>query len=133
MRLQANDHVLQIFEVFFLRQNKFLSVCQPVKKNSNKAKADKFLLRNVDLCNIMFHRKSIAISKKNVDLRLEFALFVTELAFFLSLVFSRIWTERPEKLQIRTLFTQCQRWMHPQSTHFNIKAWKSKFPWQIWS
>ena len=77
MRLQANDHVLQTFEVFFLRQNKFLSVCQPVKKNWNKAKADKFLLRNVDLCNIMFDRKSIAISKKNVDLKLEFALFVT--------------------------------------------------------
>ena len=58
----------------FLRQNKFLSVCQPVVTRSQTGKID-FFLRNLDPRNSRLNRKRVLIPTKNVGLRLEFALF----------------------------------------------------------
>ena len=70
---KANDHVLQSFKVIFLWQNKFLSVCWPVKKRFQTEKKNFF--SEVVTRNSWLDKKGLLFPQKNVALRLEFALF----------------------------------------------------------
>ena len=65
-----NEHVIQSFEVFLLRQNKFLSIYLPVATRSEAGKINIF-------SKILTHTTVDVFHKNNVGLWMEFASFET--------------------------------------------------------